>query len=151
MTTQLKLVSPCHQATIGSSYGDGIMIGHCSECKTNVVRLNPRTGMQEWLNCNSPWTSENLEPLPDEYQNPSTLAFLPVFALRSPCHDQPIQIRSYMGQAKIGACDDCNNAFVRIDPESGRIMKLKSPFDILTTDTLEEVEEQFQPLPLLNV
>ncbi|HZT98983.1 MAG TPA: hypothetical protein VFA10_04950 [Ktedonobacteraceae bacterium] len=55
-----ELLSPCHQAVIEASLGDGVLIGSCSACGTNVVRVSPRTGKQEWLDGESPWTQKEL-------------------------------------------------------------------------------------------
>ena len=60
-----SLVSPCHQATISTSLGDGVLIGSCSVCDEPVVRVNPRTGRQEWLDGHSPWTRRDLRPVVD--------------------------------------------------------------------------------------
>ena len=57
---QHVLLSPCHQAPIEASYGDGVLIGSCSTCGKDVVRVNPRIGKQEWLDGNSPWTERRL-------------------------------------------------------------------------------------------
>lgn len=48
--------SPCCQATVFSSISDGVLVGTCSECNTDVVRRNPRTGISEWLDGESAWT-----------------------------------------------------------------------------------------------
>lgn len=56
-------LSPCHQAVIWASIGDGVLIGSCSDCHENVKRINPRTGVEEWLDSNSPWTTEDLRPV----------------------------------------------------------------------------------------
>ncbi len=52
-------LSLCCRAKIFGSLGDGVIIGTCSTCDTNVARVNPRTGKREWLNGASPWTTEN--------------------------------------------------------------------------------------------
>jgi len=56
-------LSPCHQAEIWGSLGDGVFIGSCSECFKDVKRLNPRTGVEEWLDGESPWSAKNLRPV----------------------------------------------------------------------------------------
>jgi hypothetical protein len=50
------LVSPCHSAPIDASLGDGVLIGSCSQCYKTVIRINPTTGEQEWLDGKSPWS-----------------------------------------------------------------------------------------------
>ena len=62
-TPTQKLLSPCHQATIDGSLGDGVLIGSCSECFESVVRINSMTGKAEWLDGKSPWTDEELRPV----------------------------------------------------------------------------------------
>jgi len=57
------IVSPCHNAKIGFSLGDGVQIGSCQECYKDVVRINPQTGVEEWLDGKSPWTKGNLRPV----------------------------------------------------------------------------------------
>lgn len=52
--------SPCCDAKIDASLGDGVLIGSCSVCGKNILRLNPETGAQEWLDGRSPWTHEPL-------------------------------------------------------------------------------------------
>ena len=54
-------VKCCRKAKIYSSLADGVLVGSCSKCGKNVVRLNPRTGQQEWLHGESPWTEKNAE------------------------------------------------------------------------------------------
>jgi hypothetical protein len=54
--TELDFVSSCHQAIIDRSRRDGVRIGSCAFCGTAIVRSNPRTGAEEWLNGESPWT-----------------------------------------------------------------------------------------------
>lgn len=56
-------LSPCHQAKILCSLGDGVMIGSCEVCHVCVVRINPKTGVEEWLDGNSPWTPLPLRPV----------------------------------------------------------------------------------------
>lgn len=57
-------VSPCHQAPISASRGDGVVIGSCSTCGAAVCRLNPRTGVSEWLGAESPWSQrDDLRPM----------------------------------------------------------------------------------------
>jgi len=60
---ELKLVSPCHSAGIDMSLSDGVPIGSCSECHDGVIRMNPRTSAQEWLDGASPWTEDVLRPV----------------------------------------------------------------------------------------
>lgn len=64
--------SPCCGASIDASRGDGVWIGSCSACGANVIRINPRTGRQEWLDGASPWTTRSLrsaeQPNPDGIQ-----------------------------------------------------------------------------------
>lgn len=58
-----SLKSPCCDAVIHGSRGDGVFVGSCSVCTAYVVRLNPRTGVEEWLDGKSPWTTEELRPI----------------------------------------------------------------------------------------
>lgn len=53
--------SPCCKKTLYMSIGDGVVIGSCSRCRKNVIRINPRTGNQEWLHGESPWTEQDAE------------------------------------------------------------------------------------------
>ena len=62
---EMTTVSPCCNATIHSSLSDGVLVGHCSKCLENVIRVNPRTRLEEWLNGKSPWTEEDLRPPAD--------------------------------------------------------------------------------------
>jgi len=57
------IVSPCCNASIGMTLGDGVQIGSCNQCFKNVVRINPNTGVEEWLDGESPWTKKNLRPV----------------------------------------------------------------------------------------
>lgn len=68
VASKLKLIkdtghrsrAPCHtEARIYATLGDGVIIGWCEECDAAVVRKNPRTGELEWLNGESPWSSED--------------------------------------------------------------------------------------------
>ena len=54
------LLSPCCASRILFSRGDGVNIGSCSVCNTDVIRMNPLTGREEWLDGNSPWTRDAL-------------------------------------------------------------------------------------------
>jgi hypothetical protein len=56
--------SPCCSATIDASLADGVMMGSCSKCHKPVVRMNRATGVQEWLDGESPWTEKKLRPVP---------------------------------------------------------------------------------------
>ena len=51
----------CKRAKVLISLSDGVLVGSCSKCGRNVVRLNPRTGNQEWLHGESPWTEKDAE------------------------------------------------------------------------------------------
>lgn len=63
--------SSCHQADIALSISSRIIKGRatsvtsgiCSACGQAIARLNPRTGVEEWLDGKSPYTSENLRPV----------------------------------------------------------------------------------------
>lgn len=48
--------SNCCRTKIIMSVADGIVVGSCAKCGKNVVRLNPRTGKQEWLHGVSAWS-----------------------------------------------------------------------------------------------
>lgn len=61
-----KLLSPCCSATIDVSLADGILVGSCSVCCKNVIRINPHTGVQEWLDGKSPWTNNTLRAISNE-------------------------------------------------------------------------------------
>jgi len=52
-----KTKSLCCNAEIWASMGDGVLIGSCSNCGISVCRVNPKTGIAEWLNGKSPWYS----------------------------------------------------------------------------------------------
>jgi hypothetical protein len=54
------ITSPCHDAKILLSLGDGVLIGSCESCGDNVVRRNPGTGVEEWLDGHPPWTNAAL-------------------------------------------------------------------------------------------
>ncbi len=58
-------LSPCCNATISASLGDGVLIGSCTKCKDNVIRQNPKTGAEEWLDGKSPWTDTKLRLVED--------------------------------------------------------------------------------------
>ena len=64
--TKTSLLSPCHQATLLASLSDGVLIGSCSVCDEPVVRVNPCTGRQEWVEGHSPWTRRALRPVEDD-------------------------------------------------------------------------------------
>lgn len=57
------LLSPCHHVPLYASRGDGVTIGSCSVCDKDVVRVNPHTGVQEWLDGHSPWSRNDLRPI----------------------------------------------------------------------------------------
>jgi hypothetical protein len=59
-------LSPCCQAAIWTASGDGVLIGSCSSCGQSVIRRNPHTGREEWLDGHSPWTSGNLRPVEEK-------------------------------------------------------------------------------------
>lgn len=64
--TDLELSSPCCKAKIKVVLHDGelMLIGSCVACSRAVSRKNPRTGVEEWLNGESPWTTrDDLEPV----------------------------------------------------------------------------------------
>jgi len=52
---------------VSSSLGDGVLIGWCESCNKPVVRYNQKTGREEWLDGESPWTSRtDLRAVTDE-------------------------------------------------------------------------------------
>jgi hypothetical protein len=55
--------SPCCGARLFASLGDGVLIGTCAACGVAAVRMNPKTGVDEWLDSKSPWTDEPLRPV----------------------------------------------------------------------------------------
>ena len=63
MATKNPIVSPCHNAKIGFTLYDGVQIGSCLECYRDVLRINPETGVEEWLENKSPWTKDSLRPV----------------------------------------------------------------------------------------
>ena len=62
--------SPCCGVKILTSLADGVLVGSCRKCEKPVVRLNPKTGKQEYLDNNSPWTTKKLRPV--KSKNPKT-------------------------------------------------------------------------------
>ena len=54
------LLSPCHWAVVYVSFQDNVRIGRCVFCGKGVVRINPETRNEEWLDGKSPWTKEKL-------------------------------------------------------------------------------------------
>ncbi len=58
-----NLTSPCCGVTIDCSRGDGVTMGSCSKCGVAVIRANPQTGVQEWLDGLSPWHRGDLRPV----------------------------------------------------------------------------------------
>jgi hypothetical protein len=60
-------LSPCCQTTIWTASGDGVLIGSCSSCGQAVIRRNPRTGREEWLDGHSPWTRNDLRPIEERH------------------------------------------------------------------------------------
>lgn len=60
MTEELQRFSPCCQAPIEPGRGDGVMLRNCEKCGEPVMRKNPRTGQEEWLDGESPWTTKDL-------------------------------------------------------------------------------------------
>lgn len=146
-----EVLSPCHEATVIASLGDGVLIGSCSVCYTNIVRTNLRTGLVEWLDGNSPWTTRELRALPDEFQNPKTLAFQPALSLKSPCHELLVRYVTYLENLRVGICSECNSIFARINPLTGRIEKVEDELKVDFTNLkikLPEFPRGFQPLQL---
>ncbi len=64
--TKKETFSPCHNVKLIASLGDGVLIGSCGECYKNISRVNPATGVTEWLDGKSPWTEEPLRPVTEE-------------------------------------------------------------------------------------
>lgn len=61
--------SPCHNARVSTSLGDGVLIGWCETCDKPVVRYNQKAGRDEWLDGESPWTTRtDLRPVTEEEQ-----------------------------------------------------------------------------------
>lgn len=57
-----RLISSCCSTKVYMSRGDGVMIGSCAHCGAYIVRLNPETGVEEWLDGKSPWTKDDCRP-----------------------------------------------------------------------------------------
>ncbi|HMH70519.1 MAG TPA: hypothetical protein VK502_03895 [Candidatus Saccharimonadales bacterium] len=53
------VISICHNSKLLSSRADGVFVGSCQVCYVDIVRINPRTNIEEYLDGNSPWTSED--------------------------------------------------------------------------------------------
>lgn len=53
-----EIKSKCCGSKVYLSYGNGVLIGSCGECSVDVSRINTKTGESEWLDGQSPWTSE---------------------------------------------------------------------------------------------
>ena len=58
-----NLTSPCCGVAIDCSRGDGVTMGSCSKCGVAIIRVNPQTGAQEWLDGQSPWHRGDLRPV----------------------------------------------------------------------------------------
>ena len=61
-----KVISTCHHSLLDFSCADGIHVWWCrvQECDKAIVRINPCTGVEEFLDGRSPWTIEdNLRPV----------------------------------------------------------------------------------------
>ncbi|PIR94561.1 hypothetical protein COT97_00790 [Candidatus Falkowbacteria bacterium CG10_big_fil_rev_8_21_14_0_10_39_11] len=61
MTQQIH--SLCCNVKLEFSLADGVQVGSCSKCHKNVARINLKTGQEEWLDGNSPWTNKTLSPV----------------------------------------------------------------------------------------
>ena len=55
-----EIVSPCHGLALFASLSGGIMIGNCQICYSTIVRNNPETGIEEWLDGKRPWFRKRL-------------------------------------------------------------------------------------------
>jgi exosome complex RNA-binding protein Csl4 len=51
-----KVISTCCNSTLSSARGDGVSYGFCAKCGDAVVRINPRTGVEEYLDGDSIWS-----------------------------------------------------------------------------------------------
>lgn len=60
-----EVISPCHGKVVYLALADGVLVGSCGECDAIVCRINPRTGVAEWLDGASPWTEKALRPMTD--------------------------------------------------------------------------------------
>ena len=59
-----EVQSPCCNAKIYTSLGDGVLIGTCRVCLEDICRVNPRTHETEWLNGKSPhYPGDDLCPM----------------------------------------------------------------------------------------
>lgn len=61
-----RVISTCHDSLLDASRADGVFVGWCQGqgCDKAIVRINPRTGTEEFLDGRSPWTPEdNLRPV----------------------------------------------------------------------------------------
>lgn len=54
-----KVISTCHNSLLDASRADGVFVGWCRECGEGIVRKNPRTGIEEYLDGQSPWTGDD--------------------------------------------------------------------------------------------
>jgi hypothetical protein len=65
-------LSPCCNADLVATSGDGVIIGMCSACFTPLVRIHPLTGEEERLDGRSPWVPNLLQQVqsaPEESEN----------------------------------------------------------------------------------
>lgn len=58
-----KVKSTCCNSRLGSASGDGVTYGFCESCGESVVRVNPRTGFEEFLDGQSIWSQGDLRPV----------------------------------------------------------------------------------------
>lgn len=61
-----EVISPCHGKVLYMSLADGVLVGACAECNAIVCRINPRTGVAEWLDGATPWTDNTLRPMNEQ-------------------------------------------------------------------------------------
>ena len=59
-----KVMSTCHDSLLDASRSDGVTVGSCRVCGDDIVRINPRTNVEEYLDGRSPWTvKDDLRPV----------------------------------------------------------------------------------------
>lgn len=54
-----KVIPTCHDSSLDWSRADGVHVGSCRECGEDIVRINPRTHVEEYLDGRSPWTEQD--------------------------------------------------------------------------------------------
>ena len=129
-------ISPCHNAAIFGSLGDGVVIGSCSVCGKMVTRRDRRSGVPEWLDGESPWTTKKLRAITPEEADMFATNSVPIPS--PPAPPPPASVTPDMLRGWLRSSDD---AYARAVRTAGTLQERLDQYEIIRARLVAERDE----------